>query len=179
MKALVIYESMFGSTHELADAIADGLRDSCEVDVIRADEVQQVEVDTADLLVVGGPTHAHSLSTEASRREAARMSTDPGGGLHLEDPSMTEGLRGWLDDVTTLPTQIAAFDTRSDMPRLLTGAASKRIERELRHKGAVAVVPAESFLVEKYAGLKAGELERGRAWGRTVAEKMLATAASE
>lgn len=169
MKALVIFESMFGSTHELANAIASGLRGTFDVDVVRADEVDAAAVDTADLLVVGAPTHAHTLSTEATRHDAATMTSDADGDLHVEEPVMTRGLREWFDRLESLTKPFAAFDTRSDMPRLLTGASSKRIERELRKKGAVAVVPPESFLVTRFAGLKDGEAERGRAWGEQVA----------
>lgn len=169
MKALVIFESMFGSTHELANAIASGLRRTFDVDVVRADEVDGAAVDASDLLVVGAPTHAHSLSTDASRHDATTMTSDADGDLHVEEPVMTQGLREWLDGLEHLSKPFAAFDTRSDMPRLLTGASSKRIDREMRKKGAVAVVPPESFLVTRFAGLKDGEADRGRAWGAQVA----------
>lgn len=169
MKALVVYESMFGSTHELANAIAAGLRETLDVDVVRADQVDVAQVEEADVLVVGGPTHAHSLSTEASRHDAVTMTLDADGELHVEEPAMTEGLREWFDSLGSVTKPFAAFDTRSDMPRLLTGASSKKIERELRRKGAVPVVPPESFLVTRFAGLKDGEAERGHSWGEQVA----------
>lgn len=169
MKALVVFESMFGSTHELANAIAGGLQEVFDAQVARVDLVTPEQVASADLLVVGGPTHAHTLSTEASRHSAATMSADPEGDLRLEEVSMTEGLREWFDSLGAIPALFAAFDTRSDMPRILSGAASKRIDRKLRKKGSVAVVPPESFLVARYAGLEDGELDRGREWGKRVA----------
>lgn len=169
MKALVVYESMFGSTHELANAIASGLRETFDVDVVRADQVDAAQVEAADVLVVGAPTHAHTLPTEASRHDAATMTSDADGELQVEEPAMTEGLRDWFDSLESVTKPFAAFDTRSDMPRILTGASSKRIERELRKKGAVPVVPPESFLVTRFAGLKDGEAERGQAWGEQVA----------
>ncbi|MET0933436.1 MAG: flavodoxin domain-containing protein [Mycetocola sp.] len=172
MKAIVVFESMFGSTHELANAIAEGLRRSCDVEVMRADDVDDAAVEKADLLVVGGPTHAHSLSTEASRHSAETMWITTDEGPRPEEPAMTEGLREWLEGLDAVPPRFAAFDTRSDMPRILTGAASKRIARELRKKGSDAIVPPESFLVERYAGLEDGELDRGREWGELLAEHL-------
>jgi Flavodoxin len=177
MRAAVVYESMFGSTHVLAEAIADGLRSHCEVQVFRVDAGRDEDVLNADLLVVGAPTHAHSLSTDASRRQAAEWSNDPDQDLHLEASEMTIGLREWFDRTSSMPGLFAAFDTRSDMPRLLTGAASVRIGKELRKKGSVPVVPPESFLVDRYAGLKTGEAERGRVWGERIAREAALAAA--
>jgi hypothetical protein len=177
MRALVVYESMFGSTHELAEAIADGLHDQCHVRVVRVDAAGERDLEDVDLLVAGAPTHAHTLSTEASRHQAAAWSADPKQDLTVEEPESAVGLRDWIDLVATTPPLFAAFDTRSDLPRLITGAASARIGRELRRKGSVPVVPPESFLVDRYVGLKAGEADRGRSWGRQIAEQAaLATA---
>jgi hypothetical protein len=171
MRALVVYESMFGSTRALAEAIADGLRPHCDVQVLRVDTVRDEDVLAADLLVIGAPTHAHSLSTDASRQQAAAWSKDPEQDLQLEASEMSVGLREWFDETRSTPGLYAAFDTRSDMPRLLTGAASVRIGRELRKRGSVPVVPPESFLVDRYTGLKPGEAERGRSWGERIARE--------
>jgi hypothetical protein len=169
MKALVVFESMFGSTHALAQSIAEGLRPYFDVEVVRVDNAGVEQLATVDLLVAGAPTHAHTLSTEASRHNAAVMSADPDGDLHLDEPEMSEGLREWLDSLRTVPAHFAAFDTRTDVPRILSGASSVRIGKELRKKGSIPVVPPESFLVTKFAGLKDGELKRGLAWGEEVA----------
>ncbi len=132
MRALVVYESMFGSTRELAEAIAAGLRSALDVRLFRADQVATADAGTADLLVAGGPTHAHSMSTAASRREAASWGQNPAKHLEVDKPEMTTGLREWFDELDAVPGLFAAFDTRTDIPRLLTGAASVRIGRELR-----------------------------------------------
>jgi hypothetical protein len=177
MKAVVVYESMFGSTHQLAEAIAEGLRSQYEVRITRADTARDDDLHDADLLVAGAPTHAHSLSTDASRDQAAAWSDDPKQDLQLEEPEMAIGLREWLDRIGAAPRLFAAFDTRSDMPRLLTGAASVRIGKALRKKGSMPVVAPESFLVDKYAGLKDGEAERGRSWGAQIAKAASSLAA--
>lgn len=150
MRALIVYESMFGSTRDLAEAIATGLRSSFDVRLARADDVGAADAGAADLLVAGGPTQAHNAETQPTEPQS--------------------GLREWFDELGTVPALFAAFDTRSDIPRLLTGAASVRIGRELRRRGATPVVPPESFLVTQFAGLKPGEQERGRRWGEQVAE---------
>lgn len=171
MRAVVVYESMFGSTHELAEAIAEGLRIRCDVRVLRVDAARGDDLGDVDLLVAGAPTHAHTLSTESSRQQAETWSDEPARNLPLEEPDVSVGLREWLDAISVPPPLFAAFDTRSDMPRLITGAASARIGRELRRKGAVPVVPPESFRVDGYVGLKPGEADRGRAWGGRIADE--------
>jgi Flavodoxin domain len=170
MRAAVVYESTFGSTRELAEAIAEGLRSRCEVRVLGVDAARESDLRDVDLLVAGAPTHAHTLSAGSFPQQAAALSDDPTQDLSLEDPEVSVGLREWLDGIDAPPALFAAFDTRSDMPRLITGAASARIGRELRRKGAVPVVPPESFRVDRYVGLKAGEADRGRAGGRRIAQ---------
>jgi hypothetical protein len=173
MRALVVYESLFGSTRELAEAIAAGLGTRLQVRLSHADDVRNSDAAVTDLLVAGGPTHGHSLSTPASRQEAASRAKDPDTGLHLDQAQPGIGLREWFDELGAAPALFAAFDTRTDIPRLLAGAASVRIGRELRRRGSTPVVPPESFLVTRYAGLKAGEAARGRVWGEQVAAAAL------
>ena len=72
MRALVVYESMYGNTHEIADNIADGLRSTCEVTLVPVAEATAELVAGADLLVAGAPTHMHGLPSVATRRMAAR-----------------------------------------------------------------------------------------------------------
>jgi hypothetical protein len=169
MRALVVYESMFGSTRELAEAIAAGLLSALDVRLSRADEVGKAEAGTADLLVAGGPTHADSATTSAVRQEAAPRVAGDGTGLRAE-PERTKGLLGWFDELDGVPLLFAAFDARTDIPKLLVGAASVRIGRELRLRGSTPVVPPESFLVTEFAGLKPGEAGRARSWGEQIAE---------
>jgi hypothetical protein len=178
MYALVVYESMFGSTHELAEAIVSGLSgtnstERVEAEAVRADRVQQLRTTDIELLVAGGPTHAHTMSTPASRHDAVTWSEDPAKNLDIDAPPMEAGLREWFDALSPAPPLFAAFDTRTAIPRLLAGAASVRIGKELRKRGSTPVVPPESFLVTKFAGLVPGELERGRAWGESVAAAAL------
>ncbi|MEZ3159871.1 flavodoxin domain-containing protein [Microbacterium sp. BWT-B31] len=161
MKSLVVYESMFGNTHDIAEAIAIGLADTGDVDIL---DVSNAPTDLAgvDLLVVGGPTHAFSMSRENSRSEAvSKGATD----------ASTTGIREWLD---ALPAQgphppLATFDTHAKQ-RWIPGSAAKAAAKEAKHHGLRAVA-SESFYVEGTEGpLAEGELERATAWGRSLTE---------
>ena len=63
-----IYQSMFGSTRQMAEAIAEGLRGAMVVSIIAAPEVGTVGLVNPDLLVVGAPTHAHGMPRQVTRR---------------------------------------------------------------------------------------------------------------
>jgi hypothetical protein len=173
MDAIVVYESVFGNTRAIAEAVAEGLG---SVPVVPVHEAAKQHA-TVDLLVVGGPTHMHGLSTTRSRRAAAEGIHEDGAG-HVE-PGATEepGLRSWLRDLTSAAPRAAAFDTRLDKSPWLTGVAARGIARRLRRAG-LDVVATESFLVEDSEGpLEDGELDRARAWGAELARSVAAPAA--
>ncbi len=171
MRALVVYESMYGNTHAIAGHIADGLRSQFEVDVVSVIRATPDIVTAADLVVVGGPTHAHSMSRRSTRRAAADAAREPGSGLELDHDAMGPGLREWFAEIGDHPTAMAAaFDTRVDLPSALTGLASRRIDRRLRRNGYRIVAEPVSFFVDKHNHLTDGEEERAIEWGRTLAE---------
>jgi glutathione S-transferase len=172
MDAIVVYESVFGNTRAIAEAVAEGLGSVAVLPVHEAAEHRG----TVDLLVVGGPTHMHGLPTTRSRRLAAEGVHEDGAG-HVE-PGATEepGLRSWLRDLPPNAAQrVAAFDTRLDKSPWLTGVAARGIAHRLRRHG-LEVVGTESFLVEDSDGpLVEGELDRARAWGAELARSLPAT----
>lgn len=165
MKALVVYESMYGNTRAVAEAIAEGLGGSPVRAVHEAGEAPEQR----DLLVVGGPTHMHGLTTALSRRMAAEAAREDG---HALEPGATAelGLRAWLRELVACEgVRAAAFDTRLDRSTALTGTAARGIARRLRQRD-YEVVATESFLVQDAEGpLEDGELERARAWGEQLA----------
>ena len=77
MRALVIYESMYGNTHQIAEAIGEGLDLSDGVKVLPLADVTQSMLEQADLIVVGGPTHAHGMSRESTRKAAVDAAGKP------------------------------------------------------------------------------------------------------
>ena len=170
MRAVVVYESMFGSTRQIAEAIAEGLGAEAEVQVIGVGQAEPAAGQDADLLIVGGPTHARGMSRRVTRRGAPDYLARPGSDLVLEPGADTgPGVREWLGSLGDLTAKAAAFDTRIKAPAALTGRASKGIAKALARAGGSVVVPAESFLVDKLGHLLAGERERARAWGARLA----------
>ena len=178
MRIVIVYESLFGSTHDVAQAVADGLRDAhpdADLTCIRATEAlpEQLSADhvrgRVDLLVVGGPTHNLGISSDRSRRRWLRpedfLSGHGRDGHRLEPDADRPGLRDWLDHLPpAVPgARAAAFDTRLD--RLAAGGAAHRIGRRLRSHGYELVVAPEGFVVEGTEGpLREGELARARGW---------------
>jgi len=169
MRALVVYESMYGNTHRIAEAIGEGLAQVYRVDVVPVEHAGAQLVQAADLVVVGGPTHAHSLSRASTRTSAAAEARKPGSPLTLDPAAEGPGLRDWLDTLPATHAKAAAFDTRMDAAALLTGRAAKGIARRLRRHGLELVGEPESFLVTKQNTLEPQEPARAREWARQLA----------
>jgi hypothetical protein len=161
MHALVVVESVFGSTRRIADAVAEGLgRTVRVVDVAEAAHTPGL-LDGVDLLVVGGPTHAFGMTRLATRRSAAEQ-----GG----PPAAAVGLREWLAALPAAApgTSAAAFDTRVNRPRL-PGSAAAGAARRLRRLGYDVVARPEAFWVTGTNGrLLDAEPERARVWGHNL-----------
>jgi len=171
MRALIVFESMFGNTHHIADSIAAGLASVGEVTVASVDEATPELVDQADLLVVGGPTHAHGMSRPKTRADAIDL-TEADNDLELDPAGYGEGLREWFDTLGRLDASSAAFDTRFDTVPMLTGRASKGISKRLKHHGCHEVINPKSFFVERGNHLAASQLAEATAWGHELATVM-------
>lgn len=168
MNAMVVYESVYGNTRVVAEAIADALGAVSAVPVHEA----PTKLEGVELLVVGGPTHMHGLTTSRSRRLASEAGAEDGQPVE-RGAAERPGLREWLRD---LPDGehvcAAAFDTRLDRSPALTGVAAHGIARRLRRHG-YTLLASVSFLVEDAQGpLEAGELDRARAWGVQLAQQV-------
>ena len=133
MKAAIVYESLYGNTHAIADAIAQGLEGVAEPLVMSVEEAGQTQPTATGLLVVGGP-----------------------------------GLRAWFDSLNEATGKAAAFDTRMEGNKLLTGHASKGIAKRLKQHGLELIAEPASFLVDDTNELLPGELDRAREWGKTL-----------
>ncbi len=172
-RALVVYESMYGNTHLIASAIGEGLRSQgVDAEVVPVGRGAGPDVTGVELLVVGGPTHVHGM-TSARTRAAARDAVDDHEWLTLDDDGDDTGLRDWLGAVDGLDVDAVAFDTRRHMSPLLTGRASKGIAKLLRRHGARVVDEPSSFYVTDHDELEPGEEDRARAWGTLLAEAVL------
>ena len=158
MKALVIYDSFFGNTEKIAQAIGDALGSSMEVKVYKVSEVKPEQLKEINLLIIGSPTRAFNPS--------------PGIKSFIKSipPNSLQGIKG------------AAFDTRISeddaKPRILRflmktfGYAAEPISKKLRNKGAEIVIAPEGFCVKDTKGpLKEGELERAASWALQIQGK--------
>ena len=163
MRIIVVWESMFGNTRNVAEAIAAGFEDDVDVRVVEVSDADSGLVATADLLVAGGPTHIHGLTGKRSRITA----TD-----HAIAGVMSkgDGVREWLEALADVDgTPAAAFDTRVDKPRWLVGSAAQGIAKRLRQKGYALVADPESFFVDNTEGpLRDNDTARAKAWGLTI-----------
>jgi hypothetical protein len=173
MRAVVVYESMFGSTHQIAEAIAEGLSHSAAVRTVRVLDADASMCEGVDLVVVGGPTQAWSMSRPSTRRGSPLHLSDPNNDLILEPGAdWGPGVREWIASLKRVTAMGAAFDTRISAPVILTGRASKSINRQLARHGLTMVTPPESFLVDKKSHLLPGEVDRARAWAARLATQV-------
>jgi len=163
MRAIVVYESVWGNTAAVARAIAMGLGSGTEA--YPTDAVPPERLAEADLIVAGSPVFAFSLPSEAMREHILQSETD-GPPPDLSHPS----LRSWLEALPVGKGWCAAFETRVWWsPRGATGT----IEKRLRAHGYERVGEAQKFVVrDKYGPLRDGELERARAWGSDLREAL-------
>jgi flavodoxin len=162
---------MFGNTEQIAHAVADGLRESVDVQLAEvADAPAEPDPEVA-LIVAGGPTHAFSMSRQNTRADAISKGASEG--------EQEFGLREWL---SALPSgqhteKMATFDTKIKSMRHLPGSAAKSAAKAARRHGYESVSKAESFYVDDVDGpLLDGEVDRAREWGRQLAASMVKAA---
>lgn len=160
MKALVVYESLFGNTEQVARAITTGLSRHLDVELVEVTRAPTEIPSPLDLIVVGGPTHAFSMTRPNTREDALRQGATHG--------SATTGIREWLAQLQAGPHSelVATFDTRVGKVRRLPGSAAKGAARAAHKRGYLAAGKAESFYVADVNGpLLEGELDRAQQWG--------------
>ena len=148
MKALIVYDSVYGNTEKIAKAIADGITPSGEAKALRAGEANISELTSVDLLIVGSPVHG-GRPTPAVQDFLKKMAQ--------------QSLKG---------IKVTAFDTRATSKfAKIFGNAAGRIAGQLTKKGGVLIIPAEGFFVTGTKGpLKEGELERAANWAKELLE---------
>lgn len=164
----MVYESMYGNTALIADAIARGIGGGARA--VTTDVATPEVVASASLLVVGAPVHAMSLPTADSRESAAKQSATADVRADLGHPSV----RAWFETLPAGSGSAAAFDTRVRGP--LGFGGNRAIERRLRDLGYSIAAPGEGFKVrmksdspERGSLLLDGELERASEWGAALA----------
>lgn len=181
MRVAVVYESLYGNTHEIAEAIAAGVteaRPDAQVDLMRVGEADPARAIEADLLIVGGPTHMHGMTTGLSRKlgVSAEARKQPDERHDLEPDAEGPGVRDWFHDLpkTAARRPAAAFDTR--IPAKLAGGAAPGIARRLRHHGYEVIAEPEGFHIQDNGEgpLKDGETDRARTWAAALVRQAVA-----
>ena len=160
MRALVVYESLFGNTEQVALAITSGLSEHLDVELLEVTDAPQVITEALNLIVIGGPTHAFSMTRPSTREDAFRQGASHG--------STAVGLREWLEQLGkgSHSSLVATFDTRVSKVRHLPGSAAKGAAKLVHKLGYSSAAQAESFYVEDVTRpLLEGELDRAHAWG--------------
>lgn len=160
MSVLVVYESIFGNTRLVAEAVARGLSASIAVEVLEVGSAPSRIGPEITLLVVGAPTHAFGLSRPNSRHDAVTKAPSP-------VPEPETGAREWLGRLERAGAGVrgAAFDTRLGRG-WIPGSAARAALRRLAALGFEAAIGPESFYVVRSAGpLADGEGTRAQQWG--------------
>lgn len=151
-KAIVVYESKYGNTKRVAEAIAEGMREVPGVEAVLS-EVKEVELDKLtefDAILVGSPNHMGSA---------------------------TKGIRKFIDELGRLSPGVklgAVFDTYigRDFEK-----AVKKMEKQIREKvpGLKLGAPGLSIKVEGMKGpITEGELPKGKEFGIKMASQLKA-----
>ncbi len=164
MKAVVVYESMWGNTAAIARGIAEGLGGGTPA--LSTAQATREALAGVDLIVAGAPTIAFDMTSEKTRpRPESMMPGDPK--PDVSHPMM----RTWLAGLPAGAGRFAAFDTRVTLP--VPGTARKPIAKELAALGYTQVAEPEPFYVAgKFGPLRDGEVERARAWGAELAKSV-------
>lgn len=164
MKAVVVYESLWGNTAAIARAVAEGL--GADVSALTTDQATGPAIEGVDLIVAGAPVLGFMLPTERMREQ---IGADPGKAPTPPDLSHPS-LRSWLKELSAGRGHSAAFETRIWWsPRGATGSISKALEKS----GYRRIARSQRFVVEgAYGPLRAGELERAKRWGTELARTM-------
>jgi hypothetical protein len=181
MRTVIIYESVFGNTRQIAEAIAAGIRVSQPGSVVDCVPVTRATADLvsgADLLIAGGPTHMRGMSSRMTRRKGAEGEQQKTPGLPLEPGYGDDGLREWFAGLgqTSQAGQpaAAAFDTR--VASRLAGGAARKIGRLLRGHG-YRVLAQRGFIIDgsAHGPLRAGETIRAASWGADLVRQVAAS----
>ena len=162
MRACVVYESLWGNTAAVARAIAEGIGPDARA--LSTAEATAELLGGVELIVAGAPVMAFRLPTEGMRARAAQAPDAPAP-ADVSHPS----LRSWLAGLPAGRSLVAAYETRF---RWSPGGSIGAIERGFRAKGYRRLGSGSKFVVTgSYGPLRDGELERARAWGRTLASR--------
>ena len=152
-KALIVYDTLFGNTKKIAEAIEEGLSNIYDSKLMSAKDVRLNDIEDIQLLILGSPTHGGRYS------EPVKAFFDT-----LPDKSL-EGIKASSFD-TSIP-----MDDKGWFIRLLIktfGYAAPRISKEMSKKGANTIGSETFWVLDREGPLKDGEIERARVWAASL-----------
>lgn len=156
MKALVVYDSEFGNTKLISEAIGGAMGSPAEVEVLRVGEVSMDQIKGLDLMIVGSPT----------QRFRPTLATNDF--LKGIPPDGLQGMPVAAFDTRLTDKEIEETDVLAFFVRIF-GYAAQPIANGLKKKGGELANLPEGFYVEGVKGpLVEGELERAEAWARQI-----------
>ena len=161
MKAVVVYESLWGNTAAIAQAIAQGI--GPEARALSTGQASAEAMEGVELIVAGAPLLAFRLPTDTMRKSIGK---DP---KHAETPPdlSSPPMRSWLATLPKGRGRSAAFETRF---KWSPGSATRAIATGLQRAGYRPIAKDERFIVKgTYGPLADGEVERAKAWGAELA----------
>jgi len=155
MKVWIIYDSFFGNTEKIANAVGNALEPQHEVRISRVSDVKPVGFQGVDLLILGSPTRGFKPS------------------------ELTQAFLASLTAGSLKGARVAAFDTRADMATQKSAFfrfigkffryAAQPMGAALVKAGGDQVQPPAGFFIEASEGpLRTGEMERAAAWAKTL-----------
>lgn len=166
MKAIVVYESLWGNTAAIARAIAEGLGPGAQA--LSTAQAAPEALAGATLIVAGSPLFAFRLPTDAIRETIRKKAASFPQAPDLSHPA----LRAWLEKLPAGQGRAAAFETRMWFS---PGGATGAILKSLARSGYAPLARGKRFRVAGMTGpLKTGEADRARAWGARLARDLRA-----
>lgn len=148
MKILIVYDSLYGNTEKIAEAIRAGFG-QIEVQLKTAKNATTKDLQGIDLLVIGSPTHGGRASEQTKQF------------LNSIKPDSLKNIKAAAFD-TGIPTEAQNGFIRFVIR--FFGYASGNISKMLAKKGAKVMAAETFFVLEKEGPLKKGETERAKKW---------------
>lgn len=158
MKILMVYDTMFGNTERIAQAMVDATTDQHQAELVRVQDVTTAQLQSCDILVIGSPTHGFRPT-----------------------PDIASRIKRLSSEVPEAKFRYAVFDTRSDIDEIdskilssmvrLFGYAAASMDKTLAKRGFKRAEAPAGFIVHGKEGpVKDGEIDRATAWMRSVME---------
>jgi flavodoxin len=141
MKTLVIFDSNFGNTKRIAEAIAEEFGDSAKAVSVSKFSIKYLE--DVSLLIVGSPIIGWRPSEKMAK-------------------FLGEFSKGQLKEIKSV-----SFDTRVNI--FFHGDAAKKISKKLEEAGAKIITEPQVFFVKGKKGpLLEGEIEKAKKWVESI-----------